>query len=210
MATGGAPTRKEEDFPHTCSLCMEPYRGRSPKILPCFHTFCLPCLTALQDSVTLATPENRREEEKRPTEEKDQKQSDSNSDEGKKQDTTSEGDDVTNDRSDDVEKSVFLCPSCRAPVSIPEGGVATLQVRCLVCYSINCQRIPEYTERSKERLFIMTRTHNLQVREISNTPVHPPSPPPPPPPPPPFAFLCVFVVVVLFICLLFYSFFLLL
>ena len=142
MATGGAPTRKEEDFPHTCSLCMEPYRGRSPKILPCFHTFCLPCLTALQDYVTIATPERRPEQEKRPTEDEDQKQPDSNSDEGKKQDETSQGDDVTNDRSDDVEKSVFLCPTCRAPVSIPEGGVAALQVRCLEYYSINCQRNP--------------------------------------------------------------------
>ena len=142
MATGGTPTRKEEDFRHTCSLCMEPYRGRSPKILPCFHTFCLPCLTALQDSVSIATPERRHAEENQPTEDEDQKQRDSNSDEGKKQDETSEGDDVTNDRSDDVEKSVLLCPNCRAPVSIPEGGVAALQVRCLVCYSINCQRNP--------------------------------------------------------------------
>ena len=132
MATGGAPTRKEEDFRHTCSLCMEPYRGRSPKILPCFHTFCLPCLTALQDSVTIATPKRRPEQEKRPTEDEDHKQPDSNSDQGKTQDKTSEGSDVTKDRSDDVEKSVFLCPSCRAPVSIPEGGVAALQVRCLV------------------------------------------------------------------------------
>ena len=113
---------------------MEPYRGRSPKILPCFHTFCLPCLTALQDSVTIATPATRHEKENRPTEDEDQKQSDYNSDEGKKQDKTSEGDDVTNDRSDDVEKSVFLCANCRAPVSIPEGGVAALQVRCLVYY----------------------------------------------------------------------------
>ena len=137
MATGGAPTRKEEDFRHTCSLCMEPYRGRSPKILPCFHTFCLPCLTALQDSVTIATPERRREQENQPTEEEDKKQPDSNSDKGKKQDTTSEGDDVTNDRSDDVEKSVFLCPTCRAPVSIPEGGVAALPVRCLTCSKIS-------------------------------------------------------------------------
>ena len=100
MATGGVPTRKEEDFRYTCSLCMEPYRGRSPKILPCFHTFCLPCLTALQDSVTIATPERRPEQENQLTEDEDQKQPDSNSDEGKKQDTTSEGDDVTNDRRD--------------------------------------------------------------------------------------------------------------
>ena len=131
MATGGVPTWKEEDFRHTCSLCMEPYRGRSPKILPCFHTFCLPCLTALQDSVTTATPERRLEEKNRSTEDEEQKQPDSNSDEEKKQDKKSEGDDVTNERIDDVEKSVLLCPTCRAPVSIPEGGVAALQVRSM-------------------------------------------------------------------------------
>ena len=60
MATGGGSPggRKEEDFRHTCSLCMEPYRGRRPKLLPCFHTFCLPCLTALQLSVTAAAGTN--------------------------------------------------------------------------------------------------------------------------------------------------------
>ena len=68
MATGGSPTQQEEDFRHTCSLCMEPYRGRSPKILPCFHTFCLPCLTALQESVTTATTERPLEEKTEPEE----------------------------------------------------------------------------------------------------------------------------------------------
>ena len=132
MATGGASAKKEEDFRNTCSLCMEPYRGRSPKILPCFHTFCLPCLTTLQDSVTTAAPDSQPEEEKWTTTEEEQKQPDSTSDEWKKQDKKSEGDDVTNERNDDVEKSVFLCPTCRAPVSIPEGGVAALQVRLLL------------------------------------------------------------------------------
>ncbi|KAK7490551.1 hypothetical protein BaRGS_00018154, partial [Batillaria attramentaria] len=30
-----------------CSVCLEPYRGRQPKLLPCFHTFCLPCLSQI-------------------------------------------------------------------------------------------------------------------------------------------------------------------
>ena len=128
MATGGVPTRKEEDSRHTCSLCMEPYRERSPQILPCFHTFCLPCLNTLQDFVTSATPERRLEEENRPTEVEEQKQLDSNREEGKKQDKTSEGDYVTNDRNDVVDKFLFLCLTCLGSVSIPEGGVAALQV----------------------------------------------------------------------------------
>ncbi|XP_070205582.1 uncharacterized protein [Littorina saxatilis] len=31
----------------TCSVCLERFSGRQPKLLPCFHTFCSPCLSAL-------------------------------------------------------------------------------------------------------------------------------------------------------------------
>ncbi|KAL8576374.1 hypothetical protein ACOMHN_048941 [Nucella lapillus] len=44
MATGRG---KEVDSRFTCTICFEPYRGREAKILPCFHTFCLPCLAGL-------------------------------------------------------------------------------------------------------------------------------------------------------------------
>eukprot|EP00745_Piridium_sociabile_P030066 TRINITY_DN49775_c0_g1_i1.p2 TRINITY_DN49775_c0_g1~~TRINITY_DN49775_c0_g1_i1.p2 ORF type:complete len:110 (-),score=20.23 TRINITY_DN49775_c0_g1_i1:166-495(-) len=59
MATGGpsATEGKEVDVRHTCSLCMEDYWGRIPKMLPCHHTFCLPCLTALELSVRSARRE---------------------------------------------------------------------------------------------------------------------------------------------------------
>ena len=143
MATGGDPTITEEDFRHTCSLCMEPYRGRIPKILPCFHTFCLPCLMQLKESVTTATTERHLEVETRPTEATEQSQSHSKTDETtveeetvEKRDSTSGDGDVTNDSTNvsgghnDTEKVVFLCPTCRAPVNIPDGGVAALQVRC--------------------------------------------------------------------------------
>ena len=66
MATNGADTKKADDFRHTCALCMEPYRGRNPKLLPCFHTFCLPCLTELAENVTAtATSENLTENSKK-------------------------------------------------------------------------------------------------------------------------------------------------
>ncbi|KAK7105897.1 early endosome antigen 1-like [Littorina saxatilis] len=42
MATGG-----EVDSHTTCSVCLEPFAGRTPKLLPCFHTFCLSCLSQL-------------------------------------------------------------------------------------------------------------------------------------------------------------------
>ena len=28
----------------TCNVCFEPLKGRQPKILPCLHSFCSPCL----------------------------------------------------------------------------------------------------------------------------------------------------------------------
>ncbi|KAK7091788.1 hypothetical protein V1264_009427 [Littorina saxatilis] len=132
MATGGASTRKEEDFRHTCGLCMEPYRGRTPKILPCFHTFCLPCLTALHASVTKATPGNPPEDGNR-LPEGEEAQSETNTDDNEKKtqetpDSKGEPDDV-NTSGHDARKAVLLCPMCRAPVPVPDGGVADLQVR---------------------------------------------------------------------------------
>ena len=144
MATGGEPPdgSKEEDFRHTCSLCMEPYRGRCPKLLPCFHTFCLPCLTALQLSVTKAAPDNQTESGGQSSEEEKEKQStlgkDCRDTQGAGTDGTSQSADVrTGDDVSDVDKpprATFPCPTCRTPVAIPEGGVASLQVG--VCRSL--------------------------------------------------------------------------
>ena len=47
MATGGDD--KSVDSRVTCSVCLEPYTGQHPKLLPCFHTFCTPCLIQLVD-----------------------------------------------------------------------------------------------------------------------------------------------------------------
>ncbi|KAL8602035.1 hypothetical protein ACOMHN_007305 [Nucella lapillus] len=44
MATGG---EKEMDSRFTCLVCLEKYGGREAKLLPCSHTFCLPCLADL-------------------------------------------------------------------------------------------------------------------------------------------------------------------
>ena len=61
MATGGRDSpsasgikRKDEDFRHSCGLCLEPYRDRIPKLLPCYHSYCLPCLRDLEASVKVA------------------------------------------------------------------------------------------------------------------------------------------------------------
>jgi hypothetical protein len=49
MATGGG-SKRSLDSRVTCSVCLESLKGRQPKLLPCSHTFCLPCLTQLADS----------------------------------------------------------------------------------------------------------------------------------------------------------------
>lgn len=57
MATASAPY----DVATICSVCLEPYKGRTPKLLPCFHTLCLPCLKDLEmhhkvSKITLILP----------------------------------------------------------------------------------------------------------------------------------------------------------
>ena len=159
MATGAAENHtKSDDFRHTCGLCMEPYgRGRSPKLLPCFHTFCLQCLTALAGNVTSTTTreENRgrTEEETSDTtadgetrkgdgheetavgveeklqEEEEEKEENEDGEQGKGEETRGDGDDDEGkgEKASDP-GDVFLCPTCRAPVTVPKGGVAALQV----------------------------------------------------------------------------------
>ena len=124
-------TKKTDNFRHTCGLCMESYHGRNPKILPCFHTFCLPCLTALAEKAT--TQEDLDGE----TDETGHKASEG--EEGIETDPdkaaeTEESSHTTTEREGggkhgDGKGPRFLCPTCRAPVEIPEGGVAALQVR---------------------------------------------------------------------------------
>lgn len=45
----------------TCSICLDRYK--QPKLLPCHHTFCLPCLDSYADTVhhNLKCPECRSE-----------------------------------------------------------------------------------------------------------------------------------------------------
>ena len=159
MATGATENKKKsDDFRHTCGLCMEPYsRGRSPKLLPCFHTFCLPCLTALAENVTSTTTEKknrgRTEEETSDTtadgetvmgdgseetaieaeellqEEEKEKEENEDGEHGKGEKTRGKGDDDEGkgEKASDP-GDVFLCPTCRVPVTVPKGGVAALQV----------------------------------------------------------------------------------
>ncbi|XP_076467902.1 E3 ubiquitin-protein ligase TRIM56-like [Babylonia areolata] len=129
MATGGGFGRKDEDFRYTCTLCMEPYYGRSPKFLPCYHCFCLPCLTALEASVTTATT---LEAAKSEDEAKD-KSADAEGNakwEDEDSDSTAPGlkvDSCARQADSASDQKTFLCPACRAPVTVPEGGVAFLQ-----------------------------------------------------------------------------------
>ena len=122
---------KGDDFRHYCALCMEPYRGRTPKLLPCFHTFCQLCLTSLVERSSEIDEDNDATKEEQEAPESGDITDDAKSDvsepagetlEGSEQERESRGTRVRR------EKKKFLCPTCRAPVTVPEGGVAALQV----------------------------------------------------------------------------------
>ncbi|KAK7454691.1 hypothetical protein BaRGS_00039557 [Batillaria attramentaria] len=102
MATAGDSARV------TCSICMESYKGRRPKLLPCFHTFCLPCLTALEENAKLTQmPEDLGTASLSPY------------DKDAEKDTGT----VT---------LTICCPTCRKDISVPSGGVASFQANFYV------------------------------------------------------------------------------
>ncbi|KAK7500421.1 hypothetical protein BaRGS_00008328 [Batillaria attramentaria] len=133
MATGGAERNVQgDDFRQTCGLCMESYRGRQPKLLPCFHTFCLPCLTTLAE--TAATSANTRQKESSTDTKKqeitgaaDEVSGGTGGDEGDGGDFSGGLRDAENHHGDTGEVIMFLCPTCRSPVRVPDGGVKNLQ-----------------------------------------------------------------------------------
>ena len=62
MATAGESSSTQMERLTTCPVCLDKFR--TPKLLPCMHTFCLtPCLTNLVDprARSLRCPECRRE-----------------------------------------------------------------------------------------------------------------------------------------------------
>ncbi|XP_070179921.1 putative leucine-rich repeat-containing protein DDB_G0290503 [Littorina saxatilis] len=95
MATGGYDSVVDSRV--TCSVCLEPFKGRHPKLLPCFHTFCSPCLTQLTDRQVSQTLKSTNLTE----------------DDGKK--------------SHKATPVSIICPTCRSPTPLPPGGVSKLQ-----------------------------------------------------------------------------------
>ena len=61
------------------------------------------------------------------------------------------GSDVNRCHGDGAMGAVFLCPTCRAPVTVPEGGVAALQVRERERRERERERERERRERERER-----------------------------------------------------------
>ncbi|KAK7479189.1 hypothetical protein BaRGS_00029533 [Batillaria attramentaria] len=100
MASGGAV-----DSRVVCSVCLEPYKGRQPKLLPCFHTFCLPCLTALEQRAS-----RQQKEVYNPT---------------------GEASNGSIEKKDCTPVSI-VCPTCRKVIPVPPAGVTEFQVsKCL-------------------------------------------------------------------------------
>ncbi|XP_076446901.1 uncharacterized protein LOC143284131 [Babylonia areolata] len=211
---GGGKTEQDDFFLESCSVCLEPYVGRDPKILSCFHTFCLPCLTALAaESAAVAAAattsglavvseagcgkDELGTEERKPAEDRVDSSA-QHEDRGRKNnveegDAGNEGDENDSIKEEEREKesvkeeetenesikeeerekesvkeeeteresfkeeereeeaarsklaqspsraapdvtsgAVFLCPTCRAVVTVPEGGVAVLQTNFYV------------------------------------------------------------------------------
>ncbi|XP_025097315.1 uncharacterized protein LOC112565775 [Pomacea canaliculata] len=102
-----ASSNVSDDVASVCTVCLEPYKGRNPKLLPCFHTLCLPCLKDLEKHHMKMSPDTTVNEEiavNRPL--------------------------------------TFPCPTCRAVIKVPAGGVTKFQtnfylnnnaVTCDVC-----------------------------------------------------------------------------
>ncbi|XP_076468550.1 uncharacterized protein LOC143299231 isoform X2 [Babylonia areolata] len=121
---GREKTSDDDHCRECCSLCMEMYsRERGPKILPCFHTFCLPCLAALTDAAR--TTERCADSQSLKAEARDLA-----SEELSTTDTGVVGagrGSVTEGGLGKGRPVSIVCPTCRAPATIPEEGPATLQ-----------------------------------------------------------------------------------
>ncbi|XP_025097878.1 myosin-16-like isoform X2 [Pomacea canaliculata] len=96
-----------DDSTSVCSVCLEPYKERNPKILPCFHTFCLACLKDLEIHHLALEDRN-----------------------------------VCGDDEVQMRSLTFPCPTCRAEITVPPGGVTQFQsnfyltektLKCEVC-----------------------------------------------------------------------------
>ncbi|KAL8562459.1 hypothetical protein ACOMHN_008604 [Nucella lapillus] len=127
---------KSSDFRH-CSLCLESYsRSRTPKLLKCFHTFCLPCLTTL---TTLPEEPERKDGEDK--EEASEDEAPTAAEEPVEEDLDQK-EDVSDAESVRSEASVrkydgkswksFPCPACRTPIVIPPQGLLGLQTNFYV------------------------------------------------------------------------------
>ncbi|KAL8607514.1 hypothetical protein ACOMHN_004483 [Nucella lapillus] len=82
-----------------CSVCLEPFRGRDPKLMPCFHTFCLPCLTRMAEKAKTELAEQRKV-------------------------SGSIDDPDTEVGAEDV---FIICPSCRTDIQVPPEGAHKFQ-----------------------------------------------------------------------------------
>lgn len=101
---------KEDDLHKCCSLCMDPLKGKRPKVLPCLHTFCSECISKL---IVKATKEGALDDGREDEEGEKEGQA-----EGKKKE----------------EKARFPCPTCRRPVPIMKGGVDAYMVMSFIIF----------------------------------------------------------------------------
>ncbi|KAK7507437.1 hypothetical protein BaRGS_00001372 [Batillaria attramentaria] len=107
-----APMREGDMMKLLCSVCLEPYR--QPKLLPCFHTFCTPCLKNLSRPANSVAADPATKTETNGLVEPDMQA----------QEVTKETHDALDSGED---HSSFTCPTCRDVVVVPPGGVEDFQ-----------------------------------------------------------------------------------
>ncbi|XP_025098013.1 tripartite motif-containing protein 45-like [Pomacea canaliculata] len=141
MATG-RHDKRGSDLRLSCSLCMESYRGRTPKLLPCFHTFCLSCLENIVVTATSKKSASHADDSPVKDTKKTCEENKQNIEVTEKETNPEQKKEDKNDDSGEEEEDkevTFQCPTCRVSIPVPAGGVSQFQTN----FYLDCDDEPD-------------------------------------------------------------------